>query len=117
MPEVIAPPVQPMKRRKPLTQYQKIVKLMCQAHEDKWFYPYDFMSQELGDLFVGYKAPTRLNELETDYPELFERELEGKYVKRRINRLAIDSWFSGLSKDLRQIVAKELNYYPYGPAE
>lgn len=114
MPEVTPPPVM---RGKKLTQYQKILILMCRGTKDQWFFPYDFMRGDLGDLFVGYKAPTRLNELESDYPLLFDREGEGKYIKRKLNREAFDTWFAALSKDLRQVVAKELNYYPQQPAE
>lgn len=114
MPEVILPPVQ---RGRKLTQYQKIIMLMCQDKTGRWFYPYDFMRQDLGYLFVGYKAPTRLNELELDYPELFERQPEGKYIKRRINRTTVHEWFGSLSKDLKQVVAKELDYYPQRPAD
>lgn len=113
MPQVILPAIQ---RGKKLTQYQKIVKLMCQD-TGKWFYPYDFMRPGLGELFVGYKAPTRLNELESDYPAMFSRESEGKYIKRRINSTTVGEWFSGLSKDLKSIVAKELDYYPQRPVE
>lgn len=91
-----------------LTQHQKIVVKMCR-YPDRWFYPYDFMD---GELFVGYKAPTRLNELEHDYPDLFLRKTEGKYVLRKINKADFQEWFKGLSKDLKQVVAKELNYYP-----
>lgn len=114
MPQITLPPPQ---RGKKLTQYQKIVKLMCQDKTGRWFYPYDFMRSDLGELFVGYKAPTRLNELEHDYPELFERQPEGKYIKRRLNRTTVSQWFSGLSKDLKQVVAKELDYYPYKPVD
>ncbi len=115
MPTQITPPSPyPVKK---LTQYQKIVKLMCQDKTGRWFFPYDFMRPELGELFVGYKAPTRLNELESDYPDMFSREPDGKYIKRRINRATVAKWFDDLSKDLKQVVAKELNYYPYKPVD
>lgn len=112
MPIEVKPPITPGKG---LTQYQKLLTIMCRDTTNKWFYPYDFMQSQLGQLFVGYKAPTRLNELEHDYPELFERQPEGKYIKRRINRSTVSQWFNGLSKDLKQVVAKELDYYPHIP--
>jgi len=93
------------------TQYQKILIQMCR-HHDKWFYPYEFMGQTDPELFVGYKAPTRLNELEKEYPNLFLRKAEGKFVLRQINKAEFQNWFSKLSKDLKSVVAKELNYYP-----
>lgn len=99
-----------------MTQYQKILTLMCQQPK-RFFYPYDFMDRGLGHLFVGYKAPTRMNELEHDYPQLFERMVEGKYVRRRIQAETVGEWFNTLPKDLRQVVAKELDYYPHIPKE
>lgn len=114
MPEVILPPAMP---RKALTQNQKILILMCRGAKDKWFFPYDHMRSELDELFVGYVVQSRLTELQRDYPDMFEKEVDGKYTKRRLNRDAIHIWFPTLPKDLRQVVAKELNYYPYKPIE
>lgn len=114
MPEVIPPPIQ---RGKGLTQNQKILILMCRGTKDKWFFPYDHMRPELGELFVGYVVQSRLTELQRDYPQMFEKEVDGKYTKRRLNRDKIAEWFPTLPKDLRQVVAKELNYYPYKPVE
>jgi hypothetical protein len=75
------------------------------------------MRDDLGLLFVGYKAPTRISELQADYPNMFLNKTEGKYVRRKLNHEAIATWFDSLSKDLKCIVAKELNYYPYKPVE
>ncbi|WP_438980263.1 hypothetical protein [Polynucleobacter sp.] len=114
MPEIIPPPIQ---RGKGLTQNQKILTLMCRGSKDRWFFPYDHMRPELGELFVGYVVQSRLTELQRDYPQMFEKEVDGKYTKRRLNRDDIHIWFPTLPKDLRQVVAKELNYYPYKPVE
>jgi hypothetical protein len=70
------------------------------------------MKNGLGDLYVGYKASSRLPELANEYPKLFLEKPNGKYVQRRINVDEIELWFDGLNKDLRQVVAKELGYYP-----
>ena len=113
MPQLIVPPVQPGKR---LTQHQKIVLIMCREPE-RWFYPYDFMDSGLGELFVGYKAPTRIAELAHDCPEMFEERAVGKYVQRRIKRETIAEWFPMLTKPLKQIVSKQLNYYPHLPED
>lgn len=94
-----------------MTQHQKIVVQFCRF-PDTWFYPYDFMGKTDPELFVGYKAPTRINELEHDYPNLFLRKTEGKYIKRKLNKEGFQDWYDTLSKDLKQVVAKELNYYP-----
>lgn len=94
-----------------LSQKQKILTIMCRD-KDKWFYPYEFMDNNLGDLFVGYKAPTRIAELAHDYPGMFLEKQSGKYTMRRLNGEKFLEWFPELSKDLRQVVAKELNYYP-----
>lgn len=95
-----------------LTQQQKILTLMCRD-KHRWFYPYDFMDKGLGDLFVGYKAGSRISELANDYPKMFQSKTEGKYVLRRLNPENFQEWFGELSKDLKQVVAKELNYYPH----
>ena len=99
-----------------MTQYQKILTSMCKQ-PNRWFAPYDFMRPDLGDLFVGYKAGTRISELNHDYPSMFEKRINGKYTEFKIRADAVGEWFNTLPKDLRQIVAKELNYYPYRPVE
>ena len=99
-----------------MTQYQKIVVQFCRF-PDTWFFPYDFMGTNAPELFVGYKAPTRINELEHDYPDLFLRQPEGKYIKRKLNKEGFAEWFPKLTKDLQNAVAKELNYYPQRPVE
>jgi len=99
-----------------LTQYGKIVTLMCRE-KDRWFYPFAFMTPELGNLFVGYKAPTRIAELQHDYPLMFLNKTVDKYVVRKLNVERIDDWFPDIAKPLKCIVARELNYYPYKPEE
>lgn len=99
-----------------MTQYQKLIVKFCR-YPDRWFYPYDFMERSEPELFVGYKAPTRLNEMEHNYPDLFLRQPDGKYIKRKLNKEGFHSWFKALSKDLQDAVAKELNYYPQQPVE
>lgn len=78
--------------------------------KEKWFYPYDFMDINLGQFYVGYKAPTRLNELEKDYPKLFQSKKEGKYKVRKLNPRKYE-WFDELDKDLQQIVNDNYEYY------
>lgn len=85
-----------------LTQYQKILEIM-RKQPDKWFYPYEFMRPDLGDLFVGYKAPTRIAELDKKYPQLFDRMIEGKYTKRKLNMQVYDYWFPKLPVELQII--------------
>lgn len=96
-----------------MTQKQKIVTLM--ARYDRWFLPKDFMQNNLGGLFVGYEATARLAELRGEYPEMLSTKPEGKFKKSRLNRESVDVWFQTLPKDLRQIVAKELDHYPHIP--
>lgn len=101
-----------------MTQQQKIVTLMCRDRAARWFFPYDFMPPRLtmgNQCFVGYEAAARMAELRGDYPDMIETLPDGKYKKSRIRFAEIRKWFPLLSKDLRQIVAKELNYYPYIP--
>lgn len=104
MPQITPPPI---KSAKGLTQKQKIIALMCQQPA-KWFYAHDFMKPQLGHMFVGYKAETRLRELHLDYPQMFERARDGKYIKRRINAADITTWYDTLKPELRQIVGQYL---------
>lgn len=68
----------------PQTQYEKILTLMIKSRGQKeWFYPFDFMKPDLGELFVGYEASARLSELTKKHPLLFEAKREGKYIIRR----------------------------------
>jgi hypothetical protein len=97
MPEVKPPAV------KKLTQKQKILALMCRQ-PNKWFYPYEFMKPQLGALYVGYKAPTRITELNKSYPYLFEEKRDDKYKQRRINVAAMPQWYESLSADLKDTV-------------
>ncbi len=97
MPEVKPP------APKKLTQKQKILALMCRQ-PNKWFYPYEFMKPSLGALYVGYKAPTRITELNKSYPFLFEDKKEDKYKQRRLNVSAMPQWYESLPTELKDIV-------------
>jgi hypothetical protein len=97
MPEIKPPAV------KKLTQKQKILALMCRQ-PNKWFYPYEFMKPSLGALYVGYKAPTRITELNKSYPFLFEDKKEDKYKQRRLNVKAMNVWYEALSPEFKDIV-------------
>lgn len=83
------------------SQQQKILTVMARGAPDKWFFPYDFMRDDMGDLFVGYEASARLSELAHDYPEMVESQRDGKYIKRRLRMELIADWMSLLPKDLR----------------
>lgn len=89
-----------------MTQYQKILTIMAR-YRGRWFFPYDFMKPELGSLFVGYKAPTRIAELAKDHPDIFEWEKDGQYVKRRLKLSTINEWFYELPVSLRKVLSKE----------
>lgn len=108
MPEITAPPVQPAKG---LTQHQKIVAMMCQHHEKKWWLPTDFMKMEIGQFFVGYEASARLSELQSENPEMFESRRNGKFMERRICFETGKSWYSKAPKDLQLMIKK---YYKGG---
>lgn len=84
------------------TQHQKVLAIMCKQ-PDKWFYPYEFMDDNLGFLYVGYKAPTRIAELDHDNPGMFLSQTKGKYVQRKLNMDKAHEWFYDLPKDLRYI--------------
>lgn len=89
------------------TQEKKILTIMCQHPEVKWWFPYDFMKPELGDNFVGYEASARLSELATNYPDMVESERDGKYIKRRIRFETGKDWFWTLPKELRAVIKNE----------
>lgn len=97
MPQIIPPPV------KRFTQKQKILALMCR-HPEKWFYPYEFMKPDMGALYVGYKAPVRIAEMQHDVPLLFEKKSEDKYMQRKLNIDRIDEWYPLLKPDLQDVV-------------
>lgn len=84
-----------------LTQEQKIITTMLRRSSDQqWFYPPDFMSPGLGDLFVGYEASARLSGLASRYPKLFETRQRGKYKERRLRLEAMHEWYERLPFDL-----------------
>ena len=102
MPQIIPPAPRRM------TQKQKILALMCRQ-PNKWFYPYEFMKPNLGALYIGYKAPTRITELHKSYPTLFNKKTEDKYMQRQLNIAAIDTWYPTLPEGLKEII--DLYYY------
>lgn len=89
-----------------MTQYSKILKLMGR-YPDRWFYPYDFMKPELGGLYVGYKAPTRISELSKEYPDMFLEKPDGKYVVRKLNLEKINLWYYTLTNTLKKALREE----------
>jgi hypothetical protein len=100
MPQVTPPAPKPTRG---LTQQQKIVAQMCQSPDKKWWLPQDFMRG--GEFFVGYEASARLSELQSDYPDMFESQRNGKYIERRIKFETIGEWLSG-SGTLKAVVGK-----------
>lgn len=86
------------------SQHQKILTVMARGEPDKWYFPYDFMRDDLGDLFVGYEASARLSELAHDYPEMMESRRDGKYFKRRLRMATMSEWLGLLPKDLRYVL-------------
>jgi len=90
-----------------LTQNQKILALMCRRPK-KWFYPYEFMKPGLEWLYVGYKAPTRIAEMQKKVPLLFNKKSEDKYMQRQLNVQQIDIWYEQLTPDLQYIVDRFL---------
>lgn len=82
------------------TQHQKIIHLMTKQNK-KWFYPYDFMRPGLGDYYVGYKAPSRLSELNRKYPKMFIKDIDGRFVRYRINVQDFDEWYEQLPFSLK----------------
>lgn len=73
----------------------------------RFFYPHDFMRQDLGSLFVGYLAPRRLRELRQDYPQIFEVKKQGKYSTCRLKKETINEWYYDLSPKLRNCLRVE----------
>lgn len=92
-----------MKALKELSQQQKILTLMCRNPDKDWWFPYDFMDDKLGDLFVGYEASARLSELAKNYPDMVESEHADKYIKRRLRMDELAKWLHMLPKDLRYV--------------
>lgn len=88
-----------------MKQVQKIVYIMATRREDqRWFYPPDFMRNDLGPAFVGYEASARLSGLARDYPEFIEtrsRPGEEKYLERRIRWENIGRVWDSLPEKVR----------------
>lgn len=90
-----------------MKQSEKIITLMCQNRDRKWWFPPHFMEQSLPkELFVGYEASARFSELARDYPTMFANNKLDKYLYRRIRWEAIDEWLPLLPANLREIVEK-----------
>ena len=92
-----------------LTQKKKALRILIREQAKdltKWFFPYEFIQS--GELYIGYKAPTRFVELCKEYPEMIESHIQGKY---RIGRLRIDNsaeFLRALPMDLSRFVEDEL---------
>ena len=97
-----------------MTQHQKVLTILIRlgsAKLDGWVEAPDF--QQYGDIFVGYKAPTRIAELsdpQTGYPEMIERgKIEGKrYLKYRFKHENTAKFLSSIPKEYINIVENEL---------
>jgi hypothetical protein len=105
-----------------LSQQEKAVAFMCRqtrrGHKE-WFYAYDFLPPKLppdcGDLFIGYEINSRLGEVRQLYPQMFENKKDGKYIIMKLKIATVNEWFSSLPKNIKQVVARELDYYPHMP--
>lgn len=88
-----------------MKQAEKIFALMCHNRNKKeWWYPPDFMRENLGQFFVGYEASARLSELASKYPAMVETAKgKGKYACRRIRWEDRDKWIHDLPNNLREI--------------
>lgn len=92
------------------TQHEKIISLFIRMKGLKeWFYPYDFMTDDLGDNFVGYEATARLSEVTRKFPLMFEVKNDGKYKVRRFRFEAIPALLNSVSQDWRNFIIGELN--------
>jgi len=89
-----------------LTNHQKIIVLMSRE-PTKFFFPYDFMRDDLGQLFVGYMADRRLRELKAEYPDIFEVKQQGKYTTCRLRMENIKDWYYTLPNHLRAVLRVE----------
>lgn len=91
-----------------MKQQEKIFALMCYNRAKKqWWYPPDFMRDNLGDFFVGYEASARLSELASKYPDMVEtKKGQGKYAYCRIRWESRHQWIDSLPNNLREIEEK-----------
>jgi hypothetical protein len=64
---------------------------------------------DMGALYVGYKAPVRIAEMQHDVPLLFEKKSEDKYMQRKLNIDRIDEWYPLLKPDLQDVVDQYYN--------
>ena len=89
---------------------------MCRSKDKKWWKAHDLINAGVGtDLFAGYEAGPRLSELTKDNPLMFSTKIDGKYHLRSLNFDTVSLWFDTIPKDLKQVIAKELDYYPQTP--
>jgi hypothetical protein len=54
-----------------MNQHEKVWTMLVRGGEGKWWNPEEFISW--GGLYIGYKAPTRISELATEYSQVIER--------------------------------------------
>lgn len=106
MPQVIAPPVEPVKG---LTQHQKIVAYMCKHHTKEWWIASDFMKEGMGELFVGYEATARIAELIGDNPDMFETKRIERFRGFRIKFETGKEWYKTINPKLQLMVKRYYN--------
>ena len=90
-----------------VTQKEKVLRLMFRISnkEDRFVFPYEVISD--GDIFIGYKAPTRFCELCIEHLDLIESKFEGKYRVGRIRRDNIERALLRLPDNLQKVVREE----------
>lgn len=95
-----------MQTKNKLTSHQKIVAIMANNKNQEWFFAKDIINQGEGDYYVGYEATARMSELVRKFPDMFESQGVGKYIKRRIRWEELELWFRDLPTEYRHIIHK-----------
>jgi hypothetical protein len=95
-----------MQMKTKLTSHQKIVAIMANNKDQEWFFAKDIINQGEGNYYVGYEATARMSELVRKFPNMFESQGVGKYIKRRIRWEELTLWFSDLPTEYRHIIHK-----------
>lgn len=95
-----------MQTRNKLTSHQKIVAIMANNREKEWWYAKDIINLGEGDYYVGYEATARMSELVRKFPDMFESQGDGKYIKRRVRWEYMEQWFNDLPTEYRHIIHK-----------
>lgn len=101
-----------MTKDKDLSQDWKILALMIRHRmEHKWWYAADFNRLELGDLFVGYEASSRLSGLASRYPWIIS-EQDGRFKKRAIDFNVLKQHLEDgrVPPDLRKFIFEQREY-------